>query len=678
MGEIVNFRFGADSSQVNQSLAIVRQNVDNLSEGIVKGFSVMGMDAVLGLFGKLRDVVGQLGQMFSSCMREAAALEEVGTRLGVMLNDAAAGDALASSLQRMATNGIVPLQELEKTAAALTQSLSDPGEIADWVGVFANISAGSDITADRLAKMTARLQDMGKAEFTELANAGIPIFTALAKVTGKTTEEIVKLSSQGKLSTSTLLEAFKELTAEGEKYHDLNATMSNTTGGSWDTLAASFAEIMAEVGESLNNEIRPILQWVSEILQEYKDALSVIIGLVMRIVAVWGGLKALAVAKQLWQCVAALTAMRSVATGVWGVFRSIGKVGWLLVITSAVEALTYLYDKFFGASGQAVMPQPVKTKPDDFIAQTREQEKREKEKRQRAALNAAAGVEDFNRILQEGGAPEDYDISEGRRQAAKREHEKAQKAAREKELEDLQRNEANRVNKNQADAFKKELDAFEKLHDWQQKQILGRRFGALRIKNNHDFDVSKMRNVLDTEMAAAAEAGNSLRWRMLQGMGEYVNAYESAGIRRQKEKAALYLGYQALGERESLLRARELGDEGAVRKLQATKDALELAQELESWGMSKSEARNRASSIITREYNLDALPGENQEQRATREYMADSLASIGGGGRGFSLGEAQLDVARRQVDVLISSREILVEMNKKMEYLDNGTIKVVP
>ncbi|MBR5185319.1 MAG: phage tail tape measure protein, partial [Akkermansia sp.] len=457
----------------------------------------MGMEAVLGLFGKLRNVVGQLGQMFSSCMREAAALEEVGTRLGVMLNDAAAGDALASSLQRMATNGIVPLQELEKAAAALTQSLSDPGEIANWVGVFANISAGSDITADRLAKMTARMQDMGKAELTELANAGIPIFTALAKVTGKTTEEIVKLSSQGKLSTSTLLEAFKELTAEGEKYHDLNATMSNTTGGSWDTLAASFAEIMAEVGESLNNEIRPILQWVSEILQEYKDALSVIIGLVMRIVAVWGGLKALAVAKQLWQCVAALTAMRSVATGVWGVFRSIGKVGWLLVITSAVEALTYLYDKFFGASGQAVMPQPVKTKPDDFIAQTREQEKREKEKRQRAALNAAAGVEDFNRILQEGGAPEDYDISEGRRQAAKREHEKAQKAAREKELEDLQRNEVNRVNKNQADAFKKELDAFEKLHDWQQTQILGRRFGALRIKNNHDFDVSKMRNVLD-------------------------------------------------------------------------------------------------------------------------------------------------------------------------------------
>ena len=74
MGEIVNFRFGADSSQVNQSLAIVRRNEDNLRESIVNGFSVMGLDAVLGLFDKLRSAVGQLGQIFTSCMRETTDL----------------------------------------------------------------------------------------------------------------------------------------------------------------------------------------------------------------------------------------------------------------------------------------------------------------------------------------------------------------------------------------------------------------------------------------------------------------------------------------------------------------------------------------------------------------------------------------------------------------------------
>lgn len=669
MSDSVDFKFNADSSGVSMALRHIRDDLQELSTADF----AMGMEAVLGLFGKLRDVVGQLGQMFSSCMREAAALEEVGTRLGVMLNNAAAGDALASSLQRMATNGVVPLQELEKAAAALTQSLSDPGEIAEWVGVFANISAGSDMTADRLAKMTARLEDMGKAEFTELANAGIPIFAALAKVTGKTTEEIVKLSSQGKISTSTLLEAFKELTAEGEKYHDLNATMSNTTGGSWDTLAASFAEIMAEVGESLNNEIRPILQWISEIMQEYKDALSVIIGLVMRIVAVWGGLKALAVAKQLWQCVSALTAMRSVATGVWGVFRSIGKVGWLLVITSAVEALSYLYDKFFGSGGEVVQPQ---SPPEDFLAKTREKEKTQQDRRQRTALDAAASVEDFDKILHDGGAPADYDVEKGRRQAAKRENEKAQQVTREKELEDLRRNEQSRVNQKHADSFRKELEAFGVLNDWRQETILHRRFRALGIKMKYGADVATMRSLLDAEFSSAADSGNAMKWNMVKGLEQYVDAYESAVKRRAEQQAAQYLGRQKLDERKAIAYARMEGDERKVKLLQATQEAEALAKEIESWGVSKHEARARAASVISAEYNVDAVGP--QEQSTSRQYVADSLQSIGGGGRGFSLGEAQLEVARKQVNVLLDSQEILTEINKKMEYLDNGTIKVVP
>lgn len=476
MSDIVDFKFTADSSGVSLALKQVRGDLQELSSADF----AMGMEAVLGLFGKLKDAVVQLGQVFSSCMREAAALEEVGTRLGVMLNDAAGGDALASSLQRMATNGVVPLQELEKAASALTQSLSDPGEIAEWVGVFANISAGSDMTADRLAKMTARMEDMGKAEFTELSNAGIPIFTALSKVTGKTTDEIVKLGAEGKISTSTLLEAFKELTAEGEKYHDLNATMSNTTGGSWDTLAASFGEVMAEVGATLNDIVRPCLQEISEILQNHKGVIAELVRAAMIFATVWGGIAAVKMSQKLWQCVSAMVAMKAAGQGLLGIFRSIGKVGWMLVITTAVEALMALYDKFFSSSGGEVVPP--QAEPEDFLAKTREKEKAEQDKRQRTALDEAKSVEDFNKILKDGGAPDDYDVEEGRRQASIREHEKKYQDERKKELEDLQKAEKARVDKKQADAFKKELEAFEKLHDWQQKKILGSRLNQAGIK----------------------------------------------------------------------------------------------------------------------------------------------------------------------------------------------------
>lgn len=153
MSDSVDFKFNADSSGVSMALRHIRDDLQELSTADF----AMGLDAVLSLFDKLRGAVGQLGQMFSACTQAAAELEAVGTRLGVMLNDAASGDELAASMQRMATNGVVPLQELEKAAAALTQSLSDPQEIAEWVGVFADISAGSKVCAARLAEMTARL-----------------------------------------------------------------------------------------------------------------------------------------------------------------------------------------------------------------------------------------------------------------------------------------------------------------------------------------------------------------------------------------------------------------------------------------------------------------------------------------------------------------------------------------
>ncbi len=106
-------------------------------------------------------------------------LEDVSKQLGVMMGSSADGSALASSLQRLATNGVVGMQELQ--SAALIGSFDVPGQIAQWVARFADISAGSKLSATRLAEMVARLDDMGKAEFTELANAGIPIYQTLAE-----------------------------------------------------------------------------------------------------------------------------------------------------------------------------------------------------------------------------------------------------------------------------------------------------------------------------------------------------------------------------------------------------------------------------------------------------------------------------------------------------------------
>jgi hypothetical protein len=171
---------------------------------------------------------------------------------------------------------VVSFDELHRSARALSNVFQDDAVISHYVSRLADLAAGSKIPAARLGELVARMEDMGKAELTELSNAGIPIFEALASVLGKSTEEVVKMSREGKISCSALLAAFEALTDTGGRYYRLNAKMSNTTQGSWDTLKASITECMAALGEPINDSIRPVLQDLAVWVQENKASISAV------------------------------------------------------------------------------------------------------------------------------------------------------------------------------------------------------------------------------------------------------------------------------------------------------------------------------------------------------------------------------------------------------------------
>ncbi len=262
-----NIRVGADATAFSKTM-------DGLEKGIVKKMEKIGQVfmGALGLGAAAKSIAGA----FSAFTAPAAELENVATSLGVVMGNAEAAERLTSSLQRMATNGVVSFDELHRSARALTNVFQDDAVIAHYVGRLADLAAGSKIPAARLGELVARMEDMGKAELTELSNAGIPIFEALASVLGKSTEEVVKMCFAGKISCSALLAAFEELTDAGGRYYRLNSEMSNTTSGSWDTLKASITECMAALGEPINDSIRPVLQDLATWVQENKASITAV------------------------------------------------------------------------------------------------------------------------------------------------------------------------------------------------------------------------------------------------------------------------------------------------------------------------------------------------------------------------------------------------------------------
>lgn len=262
-----NINVGADTTAFTTQMA-------GLEKGIVAQMDKIGK-VFMGAMG-LVAVAKSIASALSAFTAPAAELENVATSLGVVMGNAEAAERLTGSLRRLATNGVVGFDELHRSARALTNVFKDDAVISHYVSRLADIAVGADIPASRLAELVARMEDVGKAELTELANKGVPIFEALSEVMGKSRDEVVKMGNEGKVSCSAFLAALEKLTDEGGRYHQINSKMSNTTKGSWDTLKESITECMEALGTPINDSIRPVLQDLAVWVQENKASITAV------------------------------------------------------------------------------------------------------------------------------------------------------------------------------------------------------------------------------------------------------------------------------------------------------------------------------------------------------------------------------------------------------------------
>ena len=703
----VTFKFSADATGVQNALADVSGQISGLTAEMSRmswAEFAMGAQAVTGL-------VGQVQGALSSLMEPAMALENAGAQLGVMFGDASLGEELAASLQRMATNGVVSMQELQSAAAALVGTFTDPGEIAQWVGTFANISAGSKMTATRLAEMVARLEDMGKAEFTELANAGIPIYSKLAEVMGVSTEEVVKLGAEGKVSAEDLLAAFAALTEEGEKFHDLNAAMSSTTEGSWETLRASVEEVLAQVGTEVNNVVRPLLQSLASIIQKYKDGFAALVSYAVKFVAVWAGFRAFDFAATIYRAVVALGAMNGAASGLLGIFRAIGKVGWMLLITTAVEALSFLYDKFYGEDARA---REEEARRQEEEAARKKQEAEEAARKAEAAEDAEilrhnrrlqireklankdvtssdevrALLDEYRKLWDESrrlenarvGLPDDpnshinYALAHGDMIAdARRAIEDADRRARSKKLwEDY-----GKTSQQQRDADEKDrLAEFKRMSSEEQFKRIRGVFGGVDLAAGDNLEDA--RRILNKAMMEAAENGEEGRYNALKKRLVYLSEHEKTLEKEAAEREKNAAEAQKNAAELAAKRAATLSEEQAAEAraaLVASGDTAALAAfddaaarnrhraELMEAGLSAQEADYYAGRRVQRDRAQADAAAVNA---STPSFITSSTAAIGGGGFGIRLGDAQLEVSKKHLAVGEQVRDLVQAIGRKI------------
>ena len=275
----VSFTFSGDAASLQNALNEIKGEVRKTKDS-VQGLAGQFTASFAAIGGAIAAVKGAFA-FFSNIPAQAARIEDLRVTFTQMTGDAEQAGQILDDLWHDAANGAVGLEEMAATAKPLLNVFSDSASIREWSRRFADIATGSGVAADQLSKVFSRAMAIGKIDsraIDTLARQGIPIYQELAAVIGTTTEAVQTMVKKGLVSADKYAAAFRRMTDEGGKYHNLSSQLSNTSAGSWGTMLENINRVAAKLGEPINEAFTPVLQSIAVALEESLPAVQAFAG----------------------------------------------------------------------------------------------------------------------------------------------------------------------------------------------------------------------------------------------------------------------------------------------------------------------------------------------------------------------------------------------------------------
>lgn len=218
-------------------------------------------------------------------VKAATDFEKVRTTYGALLGDVEKGNALFEELKTFSASTPLSFDTLNAAAQNFLGAGFAADELTAKMRMLGDVALGDADKFSRLSMQFNQVKTKGKAELEELkifAEAGIPIFDELAKMMGVSTEEIFKMTSEGKIGFEELNGVLTRLTGEGGKFHNMMQTISGTTAGNLSNALDNLKITAAELGEALLPIANDFLQsltglaeWIGELDEGEKKMLLV-------------------------------------------------------------------------------------------------------------------------------------------------------------------------------------------------------------------------------------------------------------------------------------------------------------------------------------------------------------------------------------------------------------------
>lgn len=208
-------------------------------------------------------------------IKTAAEMQNASVAFTTMLGSAQKAGAFLTKLKAFAASTPFEFPELQDAASSLISAGINADKVIPIMTTLGNVTSGMGTGSEGIQRATVALQQMTAAgkisgeDLNQLRDAGIPVYDLLAKATGKSKAEVVKLAQAGKLGKKELGQMMAALeSGKGmERFAGLMDKQSKTLGGVWSTLKDT-------VNMGLAGAFEPAIPILSDLVLKASDLAS--------------------------------------------------------------------------------------------------------------------------------------------------------------------------------------------------------------------------------------------------------------------------------------------------------------------------------------------------------------------------------------------------------------------
>lgn len=261
----------------NNGMESFANSTDKASGKSLAGAIAQGT-VMAGVFSKLYSAALSAAEgLISSGIEYNAQIESYRVGLTNMLGDAEAANAAMQAIQEDAARTPFSVDSLTQA----NQLLISAGENAEYsrkvimaLGDAVSATGGGNAELSRMAANLQQIANVGKAsaiDVKQFAYAGINVYQVLADYTGKSVQEVQKMT----ISYDLLSEALIAASEEGGRYYNAMDTQSQTMNGRVSTLKDNVSQLAGLMTGDLTSGIGQVIEKLNEMtvaaIEAYKQ-----------------------------------------------------------------------------------------------------------------------------------------------------------------------------------------------------------------------------------------------------------------------------------------------------------------------------------------------------------------------------------------------------------------------